>query len=312
MECNTNLNLFSYDEIVPNEPETSPCQPSPCGINAECRERNGAGACYCLPDFDLGNPYDKDRGCHRECEVHEDCDGRLACVRHKCVDPCIGICGTYALCHVTNHIPTCTCPDGLTGDPFLQCRELPTPPPERKLACSPSPCGPNSNCRDNAGQAVCSCAPGYIGTPPECRPECVLNSECPSDRACINQKCSDPCPNSCGIGSVCHASNHNPICACSTGYTGDPFVQCIRVIVTPDPLPTEAPPSCVPSPCGPNSKCQMISGNPACSCLENYIGLPPQCRPECVLNSECPAQQACIQQRCKDPCSGSCGFEASK
>lgn len=68
----------------------------------------------------------------------------------------------------------------------------------------------------------------------------------------------------------------------------------------------------MPSPCGPNSKCQMISGNPACSCLENFIGAPPNCRPECVLNSECPSQQACIQQKCKDPCPGSCGFEASK
>nr|1OIG_A Chain A, Dumpy, isoform Y len=24
------------------------------------------------------------------------------------------------------------------------------------------------------------------------RPECVLNSDCPSNQACVNQKCRDP------------------------------------------------------------------------------------------------------------------------
>lgn len=64
--------------------------------------------------------------------------------------------------------------------------------------CHPSPCGPNSQCREINGQGVCSCVRGYIGSPPSCRPECVINSECPLNEACINQKCVDPCPGSCG------------------------------------------------------------------------------------------------------------------
>lgn len=64
--------------------------------------------------------------------------------------------------------------------------------------CHPSPCGPNSQCREINGQGVCSCIQGYIGSPPSCRPECVINSECPLNEACINQKCIDPCPGSCG------------------------------------------------------------------------------------------------------------------
>lgn len=64
--------------------------------------------------------------------------------------------------------------------------------------CHPSPCGQNSQCREINGQAVCSCIQGYIGSPPSCRPECVINSECPLNEACINQKCIDPCPGSCG------------------------------------------------------------------------------------------------------------------
>lgn len=160
--------------------------------------------------------------------MNDDCNDRLACVGYRCVDPCIGICGQLALCHVANHVPTCTCPPGYTGDPFLQCREQPRVI-ENINPCSPSPCGPNSNCRNNNGQAVCSCAASYIGTPPQCRPECVVSSECPADRACINTKCADPCPHTCGIGSVCHVSNHNPICACPSGFTGDPFKQCTRI-----------------------------------------------------------------------------------
>jgi len=92
--------------------------------------------------------------------------------------------------------------------------------------CQPSPCGPNSQCRAVNDQAVCSCLAGYIGAPPQCRPECVVSSECPLDRACINQKCADPCPNTCGIRAQCTVRNHNPICACPSGLTGDPFLQC--------------------------------------------------------------------------------------
>lgn len=93
--------------------------------------------------------------------------------------------------------------------------------------CNPSPCGPNSQCREINGQAVCSCVPGYIGSPPTCRPECITSSECNLDKACVNQKCIDPCPGTCGIGAKCQVVNHNPICSCQTPHTGDPFVKCV-------------------------------------------------------------------------------------
>jgi len=102
---------------------------------------------------------------------------------------------------------------------------FPAPPPPRD-PCSPSPCGPNSQCRVVNQQAVCSCLQDYVGSPPQCRPECVVSYECPQDRACVNLKCADPCPNTCGIGAQCTTKNHNPICACPPGFTGDPFSQC--------------------------------------------------------------------------------------
>lgn len=96
--------------------------------------------------------------------------------------------------------------------------------------CEPSPCGPNSQCRVSNEQPVCSCIPGYVGNPPGCRPECVVSSECALDKACISQKCADPCPGTCGLNTRCNVINHSPICTCQNEYTGDPFTKCTRVI----------------------------------------------------------------------------------
>lgn len=92
--------------------------------------------------------------------------------------------------------------------------------------CQPSPCGQNSQCKEINQQAVCSCLPTYHGSPPSCRPECVINSECPLNKACSNQKCVDPCIGSCGLDSNCAVINHSPICSCRPGQTGDPFTRC--------------------------------------------------------------------------------------
>lgn len=95
--------------------------------------------------------------------------------------------------------------------------------------CAPSPCGPNSQCRELNDHAVCSCLNGFIGTPPSCRPECVVSSECNQNKACVNQKCIDPCIGTCGLNTRCQVVNHNPICSCSPGFTGDPFASCNKI-----------------------------------------------------------------------------------
>ncbi len=92
--------------------------------------------------------------------------------------------------------------------------------------CTPSPCGPNSQCQVVSGQAQCGCVPNMIGSVPNCRPECVLSSDCPSNSACINQKCVDPCPGTCAQNADCRVVNHSPVCNCATGYTGDAFSNC--------------------------------------------------------------------------------------
>lgn len=110
---------------------------------------------------------------------------------------------------------------------YLSIVHIATPPPKQK-PCDPSPCGPSSICREINDHAVCTCVPGYIGIPPMCRAECLVSSECQLNKACVNQKCVDPCLNTCGANARCQVVNHNPICSCSSGYTGDPFVNCIE------------------------------------------------------------------------------------
>lgn len=108
----------------------------------------------------------------------------------------------------------------------------PTPTTERPPSCIPNPCGPNSQCQIQNGNIACSCLPDFIGSPPTCRPECVLSSECPSQLACINQKCRDPCPGSCGANANCRVVNHIPICTCNEGFTGDPFSLCSPIPIS--------------------------------------------------------------------------------
>ena len=94
-----------------------PCNPSPCGPNAQCI----GGVCTCLPNYS-GDPYSN---CRPECTMNAECPRNRACNNQRCVDPCPGTCGPGAQCDVVNHIPTCSCPQGTTGDPFVSCRTMP-------------------------------------------------------------------------------------------------------------------------------------------------------------------------------------------
>ena len=166
-----------------------------------------------------------------------------------------------------------------------------------------------------------------IGSPPNCRPECIINADCPTDKACINRKCQDPCPGLCGINAKCEVLNRIPICICNTGFIGDPFAQCYRpssklfrkntecslifgFIATPRPIEVVQP--CNPSPCGINAECSENRGAASCRCILDYVGNPyVECKPECTVNSECPRDKACINNKCGDPCPGVCGVHAT-
>lgn len=260
-------------------------------------------------------------------------------------------------CQVINHNPICSCKPNLIGDPFVRCveRQHDELVPERINPCSPSPCGNFAECRPVGDSPSCSCLPNYFGKPPNCRPECVVNSDCPSDKSCIAERCRNPCEGSCGFNSgrvfqdqiksiyvqrfqklanfsnrdkralmlcsstiysnffppfflstECRIQNHIPICTCRPHYTGDPFTQCFEIIEKPEPKPSYSP--CDPNPCGSNAVCD----NAICTCIRDYFGDPygSGCRPECTMNTECSPSKACINNKCVDPCPGTCGTQA--
>ena len=301
-----------FTQCIPKPPpvepvETDPCYPDPCGQNAQCEERGQTAACKCPPNY-FGNPYVE---CKPECQINNDCANDKACMSQRCRDPCPGSCGAGADCRVVGHNPICSCPPGYTGDPLESCRPAPPREPVETDPCDPDPCGPYSQKREEENHCVCSCQPGYIGVPPNCRPECIVSSECSLTTACSNYKCVDPCAGDiCGINARCQVVSHNAICQCPQGYIGDPFVRCTPRPI--EPIIEEPVDPCNPSPCGPYSDCTVRHGNIAgCTCKPGYVGVPPNCRPECLTNPECPSNLACKQEKCRDPCPGACAFNAN-
>lgn len=109
---------FIISVPIPTDAPRNPCNPSPCGANAVCKERNGAGSCSCLPEY-FGDPY---TGCRPECVTNSDCDKARACLNNKCKDPCPGTCGINAVCRVINHAPSCSCLPGYSGNPLSSCQ----------------------------------------------------------------------------------------------------------------------------------------------------------------------------------------------
>ena len=300
---------FTYILVVPVVVEDDPCVPNPCGDYSRPPQRNGNRCdCSCLPGM-TGNP----PNCRPECVINPDCPSDKACQNQKCIDPCPGTCGINAQCRVRNHIPICSCNRNYYGDPFSVCNPTTTTPRPIQIIqpCRPSPCGINADCTERNSAASCKCIRDYIGNPyVECKPECISNPECPSNLACVNQHCVDPCPGVCGANAYCVVTNHVAQCRCDPGYTGDAFISCQRITTRP-PRPTQRPDPCNPSPCGQNALCTDRNGGASCTCIQDYFGDPyVACRPECTINADCPSNKACQNLHCVDPCPGLCGINA--
>lgn len=104
--------------LVPKPVEfDDPCNPSPCGANAQCNN----GICTCVSLYQ-GDPY---VGCRPECVINSECLPSKACINQKCVDPCsLETCGQNAICHVYAHVPMCSCPESMTGNALVSCRPM--------------------------------------------------------------------------------------------------------------------------------------------------------------------------------------------
>lgn len=236
IECRCRQGYEGDAHVLCEAQPDNPCEPSPCGPNAQCTvsDKNYA-VCTCHLHF-TGDA-DSARGCEPECVSHDDCSSHTACINSFCIDPCPGACGIDSLCKVVEHRPVCACPAGFVGNPYTRCDPLSEPigpgkitPQPPATPCVPSPCGLNTECRVTGNRPVCSCFSGYVGDPNKaCQPECVTNIDCKRTEACIDQKCRDPCVDVCGTNALCEVDNHNPICYCPKGMTGDPFRFCMAI-----------------------------------------------------------------------------------
>lgn len=87
---------------------------------------------------------------------------------------------------------------------------------------------------DERGNCICPVEFGYrLDARGNCVPvtgvECENNDQCPDNKYCdlITKTCKDPCTTkTCGTNAFCNATNHEAICQCITGYSGDPTVTC--------------------------------------------------------------------------------------
>jgi hypothetical protein len=138
---------------------------------------------------------------------------------------------------------------------------------------------------------ACTCEPGFTGNPESgcIRLECQTDSQCPSNKACINYKCEDPCLVTvrCGINEICSVFNHRPECSCEKGFIQDYEKGCIlheEVCRYDGDCPSQT--ACIRSecvnpcnatePCGVNSICKVLDTLPVrtmiCECLPGYQG----------------------------------------
>ena len=84
------------------------------------------------------------------------------------------------------------------------------------------------------------------------------------------------------------------------------------LIIIDDEKPNNSEENCISDlNCGSNSLSTLVGSKCMCKCKPNYVGDPNLgCRPGCVLNSDCPVHQACLNMICKDPCLAVCGSNA--
>lgn len=154
--------------------------------------------------------------------------------------------------------------------------------------------------------------------------ECKIDSDCPFDKACINEKCLDPCDSSthCGRNAECIVQYHRAQCNCPIGMQGNPLISCISVVCqynedcadheACDRLNRVCRAVCEDDTCADTAVCVGRGHQPICSCPPATSGnpfveckrfeQPIESRPECRSDGDCSSSLACINARCQNPC----------
>ncbi|XP_077268367.1 uncharacterized protein LOC143900640 [Temnothorax americanus] len=244
----------------------------------------------------------------RECTSDLECPNEKACINLQCLDPCAlrGACGINALCRVVLHKPRCSCPQCYIGMPHTACHpdskcDTLNPKPTPSIGCSSdydcpeslschsqtgecrdpclSPrytCEVNKRCQVRNHKPMCVCKYGFVVNEIgelTCAPDtltCSRDFDCPSNAACVNGKCQNPCnvrsKRPCPADKTCDVLDHRPVCICTKNCNPSLSI-CLR-----------------DSGCSPDLACR------------NYRCVDP-CR-----NSTCPADAPCYVEEHKPIC----------
>lgn len=236
------------------------------------------------------------------CEIDTNCTSNHACISSVCQNPCE--CGPNTDCQIKNHKPVCACRPGFIGDARTgcydvlcrsdtQCSDDETCINNRCVpACSVDSelCGTSAECYGTNHRASCRCKVGTSGNPSiGCVPiGCRADSDCPSDRLCINAQCIEPCTsNTCEQPAECRVHLHELHCVCPPGYQSTEK-GCTKINEPQCKSDVECPagtaclnancvdPCLETSPCGNNAECRVLDTLPVrtmvCECLPGYKG----------------------------------------
>lgn len=243
----------------------------------------------------------------RSCANDYDCPTDKACVNRRCQDPCSlrDACGENALCTVVLHKARCSCPQCYIGRPTLKC----SPDPRCGAVTTPRPVavtGPPrvpSTPRPTAQPAVAAC---------------TRDTQCSTGHACNTAlgACQDPCEFksvACDQGKRCEVRRHRPVCVCKHGFV---LNENGEMSCGPSPIECRVDDECASNlacvagrcqnpcagarnPCAGSSKqCQVLDHKPVCLCVEDCAASVSIC----LRDRGCPANMACVDFQCRNPC----------
>lgn len=169
--------------------------------------------------------------------------------------------------------------------------------------------------------------------------ECMSDYDCPSEKACFNSECVDPCTlrGACGVNALCSTVLHRPRCSCPSCHTGSPDHFCKPDLKCeeqanerprlPDYVATckthndcheslactrggicEDPCKISDVSCDEFKKCIVRAHKPVCVCkfgfVVNELG-ELSCamdKKECRVDDDCESNLACSNGKCRNPC----------
>ena len=119
--------------------------------------------------------------------------------------------------------------------------------------------------------------------------ECLVDKDCPLDKACRSQECVNPClTTQCGSRATCEVDFHTAICVCPPGLQGNPQAACIEAGCRQD------------TDCSTDEKCDYVPGS-----QYTRKECQPLCNPgNCAFGADCTARNHRETCSCRPPLTG--------